>query len=145
MLKPCLDCGEPSEGTRCDEHRRAQVRDRSRARTRRTDTARWKRLSRRLRKLSPFCEFCGATDTLSVDHIIPVSQRPDLEYVIDNCRILCRSCNSARGDRVTDDERAAVLQRIATRGGAPTRSDLPTSGKSKFGSHMRTILNKEGG
>lgn len=44
------------------------------------------------------CQFCGATDDLTLDHIIPWSRGgPDTE---DNLRVLCRPCNSARGNRV---------------------------------------------
>ena len=45
---------------------------------------------------SPRCENCGATTDLTADHLIPV---------IDGgaggpLRVLCRSCNSARGARL---------------------------------------------
>jgi len=44
------------------------------------------------------CQRCGATENLSLDHIIPFSfGGPDTE---ENLRVLCRSCNSARGNRV---------------------------------------------
>lgn len=105
-MKPCVQCGEPSEGSRCDDHKLM------RHSTRKANSARWQRLSRRLRRLQPWCDQCGTKDRLQVDHIIPVSERPDLEYVLANLRILCASCNSSRGTRVTDDERATVAARI---------------------------------
>ena len=61
------------------------------------------------RKASPFCEFCSATQNLSADHIIPVSERPDLAYEVANIRVLCLECNGRRGNNCTDEEREAVL------------------------------------
>jgi hypothetical protein len=44
------------------------------------------------------CQRCSATENLSLDHIIPYSfGGPDTE---ENLRVLCRSCNSSRGNRV---------------------------------------------
>lgn len=44
------------------------------------------------------CQLCGATDALSLDHIVPFS-RGGLD-TIENLRVLCRLCNSRRGNRV---------------------------------------------
>lgn len=43
------------------------------------------------------CRYCGSTDSLSLDHIIPVSQGGTDEP--DNLVTACRSCNSAKGGR----------------------------------------------
>ena len=44
------------------------------------------------------CVRCGATDDLTLDHIHPWSLGgPDTE---NNLRVLCRPCNSSKGDRV---------------------------------------------
>jgi len=44
------------------------------------------------------CLFCGATESLSLDHIHPYSLGgPD---TFDNLQTLCRSCNSRKGARV---------------------------------------------
>lgn len=44
------------------------------------------------------CRRCGATDHLSIDHVIPVAlggpERPE------NYQVLCRACNSSKGARV---------------------------------------------
>ena len=43
------------------------------------------------------CQKCGATEDLSLDHIHPWSiGGPDTE---DNLQVLCRPCNSRKGDR----------------------------------------------
>lgn len=116
-LKPCLvqSCGELSEQSRCPDHRPKptnKVRPKGHVHT---NTTRWKRLSAKARKASPFCEFCSATQTLSADHIIPVSERPDLAHEVVNIRVLCLECNGRRGKNCADEEREAVLQRLSTR------------------------------
>lgn len=135
-LKPCATCGEPAPATYCDEHRpvdtRAKVRTAGHVHT---NTAAWKRLSKRLRRMSPFCEFCGATEALSVDHIIPVSERPELAYEVANCRVLCLVCNGRRASKVTAAERAEVEARL-TRGDTPAGHDFRPLGKAKFESEI---------
>jgi 5-methylcytosine-specific restriction endonuclease McrA len=44
------------------------------------------------------CQYCQQpADT--VDHVIPVSQAPDLVVSFDNALACCKSCNSAKGAR----------------------------------------------
>jgi 5-methylcytosine-specific restriction enzyme A len=117
-VKPCLDCGEPTVGSRCDGCRIARPSRPSNAHPL-LRTARWARLSRSLRKRSPFCEVCGRTDQLSVDHIVPASERPDLIFEIENLRVLCRHHNQSRGNRCTDQERQQVLAALAKRTPSP--------------------------
>lgn len=44
-----------------------------------------------------YCQWCGATSGLSVDHIIAVANGGGNE--LDNLQLLCRSCNSRKGAR----------------------------------------------
>lgn len=44
------------------------------------------------------CVACGATDHLSLDHIIPWSLGG--EDTMENLQTMCRSCNSRKGNRV---------------------------------------------
>lgn len=119
MNKPCLTCGEPSAGSRCAEHQLADTRPRDHVHT---NPARWKNLSKRLRKNSPFCESCGAVEQLQLDHVIPYSVSPDLGYAEENLRVWCKTCNGRRQDDYTLDEAAAVLMRLrATYRRRPTR------------------------
>ena len=83
----------------------------------------WKRLSQQTRKASPFCERCGSTNKLETDHILPQSILPELTYRPENLRVLCRTCNNARGNTYTDAEAAEVLARLrATYKRRPTKT-----------------------
>lgn len=42
---------------------------------------------------NPYCEACGSSEKLQVHHIIPFSNRPDLELVDSNLIVLCMSIN----------------------------------------------------
>jgi hypothetical protein len=51
------------------------------------------------------CAYCGATEKLSTDHIVPASRAgvdPRVARLLDssdNCVCACRTCNSSKGDR----------------------------------------------
>jgi hypothetical protein len=44
------------------------------------------------------CPECGATERLSIDHIVPFARGG--RTIESNLRVLCRPCNSAKGARV---------------------------------------------
>ena len=113
-LRLCTVCAEPSDRSRCAAHRRTDERT-NRGIGHANDDPVFRAISTRLRKRSPFCQRCGARDDLTVDHIIPTSERPDLAREVLNMRVLCRACNSRRGNACTEEERAGVLAAIAAR------------------------------
>jgi 5-methylcytosine-specific restriction protein A len=86
--------------------RRAQLRvlDRRRgsASSRGYDTA-WQRLRVQVLMDEPLCRFCTGqgrvTPARDVDHILPITQRPDLRLVRSNLRPLCQPCHSAHTAR----------------------------------------------
>lgn len=91
--KPCIECGTPSPDPRCPQHRippttRAEVKRRSDL------VGTW------IRTHGPVCPGWGrplhtvAASNLTADHIVPVS----MGGMNGALRVLCRSCNSARGD-----------------------------------------------
>lgn len=138
IAKPCITCGEPTAGTRCPEHRLKDTR------TDRTHVAwkngtAWKNLSKRLRRLSPFCEWCGDTEALSVDHILPESDYPELAYASENCRVLCKPCNGRRGNRYTAAEADHVIARLQA-----SYDRRPTStGRKRIEVAQRAALTRE--
>jgi len=51
-----------------------------------------------LHKYKFSCVNCGAKDKLTIDHIIPVSKGGT--DAIKNLQIMCKSCNSSKGNRI---------------------------------------------
>ena len=95
--RSCVECGEPSPESRCAEHRLPEPAKSSRG-ARGYDAA-WQQLSKRARRLQPFCSDCGTTDDLTTDHTPAAWQRraegkPIRLQDVDVC---CRSCNAKRG------------------------------------------------
>lgn len=107
-LSPCLSCGEPATGSRCPEH----TLDAKGSATARGYDAAWHRLSKRARRLQPFCLDCGSTEDLQADHTPEAWQRKASGKAIKLSMIdvVCGPCNRARG---------------AARGNAVTRGNAP--------------------
>lgn len=65
------------------------------------------------------CHCCGASGedgaVLTIDHIKPVRDFPELANDIDNIQILCASCNRAKGTNDHTDWRAPTAQRETTK------------------------------
>jgi len=104
LLKPCLACGTPSEEVgRCgpcqlELARTRGPRDRTYdKRSHLANPARWKRLSKRLRKAQAFCLRCGSTERLQVDHVDPDGP----EYDVGNLQVLCARCHARKGGEGT--------------------------------------------
>lgn len=83
---------------------------------------RWNRLSRKARELQPFCSDCGTMDDLTADHTEQAWERFDAGKTIrlQDIDVVCRSCNSARGEargevigerrKIVDAERLSRLE-----------------------------------
>lgn len=107
-MKPCADCGEPTEQSRCDEHRReARRHERKDPEKAAGYDWQWRKLSRRARKLQPFCTDCGATSDLQADHTPAAWARKErgLAIRLQDIAVRCGDCNrkagAARGTNVT--------------------------------------------
>ena len=116
MLKPCLDCHELTEDSRCHNCLRDHVNARERAtdRHRSSPTERgygyaWRRLSERARKLQPWCSRCGTDENLSVDHLPSAWERhaQGKSIRLEDIDILCLSCNGSIGSSRPGSERAS--------------------------------------
>ncbi|WP_304117261.1 HNH endonuclease [Mycolicibacterium bacteremicum] len=121
-LRPCIDCGEPSAGTRCDEHQPTDTRLRRALGQAAYDPV-WRALSQRARKAQPWCDDCGTDRDLTTDHVIPKTIAPELVHAPENLAVRCRPCNASRGATGwTIAEAHAVLARLtATYRRRPTR------------------------
>jgi 5-methylcytosine-specific restriction endonuclease McrA len=149
VQRPCLGCSRLIErGSRCAECKPKNLHYERGKRGRTSSDHRWRKLSNRLRKASPFCEFCSATNDLTADHIIPLSERPDLAHDELNCRVLCRTCNGERGDRCTNTERDQVLMAIELRRKRQQSYYMSSGGTndalkgSHFGQHRSSVRSR---
>jgi 5-methylcytosine-specific restriction protein A len=120
-MRPCLDCGTPSSNTRCPDHLRHAPKPS--AASRGYDNQ-WTRLSRRARRLQPWCTDCGSTENLQTDHLPSAWERKAAGKTIGltDVDVVCGDCNRRRG---------------AARGNAPSARRQDPMGKAQFESHTR--------
>ena len=93
----CPNCRRLSDTSPCTACKRQANRRRGAPATRGYGVE-WQALSRRARRMQPWCSTCGATEDLTVDHLVPLAEtgtavRPTLADI----QVLCRSCNSSKG------------------------------------------------
>ena len=97
-LKPCAQpsCGKlvPTGTARCAAHLLPDTRPTRQARGYTND---WLRLVAQAIREQPWCSVCGGTEDLTGDHIVPRSRGGSSTR--ENLRVLCRGCNSRKGDR----------------------------------------------
>lgn len=122
-MKPCLTCGEPSERSRCPEHR---LDAHLLTRQERGYDSKWDRLSRKARRLQPFCTDCGATDDLQADHSPEAWRRHAARKPIRlrDIDVVCGPCNRTRGA-------ARSKNKPLTRGDRPNTSGPSPEGKAQ--------------
>lgn len=97
-LKPCTICGAPSDASRCPEHPKLHKHPARSPEGRGYDWA-WVQLSKRARRMQPWCTDCGAVDDLTADHSPRAWQRKaeGLPIRLRDVDVVCRSCNTLRG------------------------------------------------
>ena len=139
-MRPCVDCGELTEGTRCAEHTEPHHGPKPSAQARGYDAA-WRKLSERARVLQPFCSDCGATEDLQTDHTPEAWARREAgkRLRLQDVDVLCGPCNrargAARGGTHPRPQRSSAL-RTATQGGGPgARGTTTRRGDAKFALH----------
>lgn len=107
-LKPCIQCGEPSPGTRCSPCRGYD--------------SQHDKLSKRARRLQPWCSGCGATEDLQLDHG-PQTWKRRAEgkplRLQDYRGVYCGDCNRANGPARTEPQ--VLQQHSRHKGGGMTR------------------------
>ncbi|MFL0172504.1 HNH endonuclease [Mycobacterium sp. SMC-13] len=116
MNRPCLGCGRLiGTGSRCS---RCTPQRAPRSTAHAGSDWRWRKLSAAQRKRVSYCELAlpGCRRRAeTADHIIPVSEAPELAHNELNIRSACRPCNAQRGDTCTDAERQKVRAAITAR------------------------------
>ena len=117
----CPECGTVFErlvsSAYCDDCRPKDEswRLRGKTTTERGYGSRWQRLSKRARKLQPFCTDCGSPYDLTADHTEQAWRRVEQgkSLRLQDIDVVCRDCNSARGaargDKIT--ERRKIVDR----------------------------------
>lgn len=135
-LKPCIQCGVPSPETRCEDHRiehlAAKDEHRGSARSREYDAA-WDRLSRKARRLQPFCSDCLTTQNLTADHKPSawVRKAEGKPLRLSDVVVLCNDHNAARGSSRPGSARAQAALRnggvdpLESACGPPGQADNP--------------------
>lgn len=137
-LRPCIDCGEPTEATRCPEH--APKSSPKVSASQRGYDAAWTRLSARARRLQPFCTDCGATEDLQCDHTPEAWERKAAGKSIrlQDIDVVCGPCNRRRGaarPQQTPGGSQQTRPHARTRGCTPPRGHKDPRGEAKFEKH----------
>jgi 5-methylcytosine-specific restriction endonuclease McrA len=97
LLRPCLDCGALSSGSRCGPCARAQ--DRRRGTTVERFGSGWDRISRAvIARDDGICYICGESGADTAGHLVPRSLGGDSSD-LDLLAAAHRACNSRRGAR----------------------------------------------
>jgi 5-methylcytosine-specific restriction endonuclease McrA len=47
------------------------------------------------------CQYCGSKDTLTIDHVIPISRGG--KSCFDNCVVACKKCNNLKNNRLPSE------------------------------------------
>ncbi len=103
-LKPCLDCGCRTAGSRCAtcQQRRDHARNRGPAQQARLKISRAQRQHVYARDRHR-CVDCGTRHDLTLDHLTPLAHHVKHHYTDDELATRCRRCNSRRGNDVRRD------------------------------------------
>lgn len=101
MSKSCIICGKRSYSDFCFQHK-----PRKRIKQQGKQAQKWKDKRAEYLEKQPDtlkCYLCGkilTKKTVTLDHVIPRSRRPDLRYNDDNLKLCCWFCNTKKGSKV---------------------------------------------
>ena len=121
-LRPCIQCGEPSPGTRCSPCRGYD--------------SQWERLSKKARRMQSWCTDCRSTENLQLDHLPSAWERKAkglrIRLGID-AEVVCGPCNTARGQARPEPQ---VLQQYSrSKGGGMPRANAQVGPPSQTPSY----------
>lgn len=145
IARPCTKCGDViASGSYCLTCRPPKrVRPQRSFRERGYDAA-WDRLSRRARRLQPFCLDCGTDQNLTTDHSPEAwdRQRRGLPIRLQDVAVVCMACNvrrgAARGEH-SRDSREPVANPVAAQ--RDPRGVTPRGGRGCPGGKPQSRLN----
>ncbi|GAA4756021.1 hypothetical protein GCM10023217_29870 [Gordonia alkaliphila] len=129
--RPCHRCGEPIPAdTYCPPCNPGDTKPTAH---RRGYDSTWTRLSRRARRLQPFCTDCSATTDLQADHSPEAWERraQGLTIRLADIDVVCGPCNRARGQ--------------AKQGGYRKSPGQRPEGKARSALHFGLSTEKDGG
>ena len=120
----CPECGHvferDNDNANCRDCRAPDTRERTATKVE-SDAAydyRWRQLSKKARKLQPFCTDCGSPYDLTADHTEQAWQRyyAGKTVRLQDIDVVCRSCNSergaARGDNIGERRKIVDAERL---------------------------------
>lgn len=99
-LKLCAHpgCRSLVKGTRCEKHKARGKKNRSGDPF--YSSKAWRQVRRERLRIEPTCRYCREMNRVReagvVDHVLPRSDRPDLELEIDNTQSLCPPCHNRK-------------------------------------------------
>src|SRR5699024_447299 len=98
LMTTCLECGELSEQARCPEHRLPEP-PKHKPNNDKDYDWNWQKLSKRARRLQPFCSDCFRRDDLQADHSPEAWERKAQGKPIrlEHIEVVCGPCNRRRG------------------------------------------------
>lgn len=90
----------PPKRQQDERARKKNIDDRRGSSTQRGYDSAWQRLRKRFLRENPLCCFCmddgKLTEATVVDHIVTISERPDMRLTWSNLRALCKRCHDRR-------------------------------------------------
>ena len=95
-------CNQLVESGYCEKHKQpiSEYDSKRNAVNAKTYDTTWRRLRRLKLSRNPLCEICLFKEIIEVatevDHIIPVSQQPELRLVYENLQSACTPCHSKK-------------------------------------------------
>lgn len=94
-LRPCLDCGIPTDGARCPAHARVKEQARKAPRLAADNDPTYRAYRAWVRRVRPPCHLCGLSGADSVDHIVALAAGGP--NVLSNFQPAHRACNARKG------------------------------------------------
>lgn len=113
IKRPCLDCGEPTDATRCTQcqpPKRPSYGTYRRPKGDKTYGSAWRRLRKEAIRLQPFCTYAhlgGCEGGIELDHSPRAYDRANMGLAVrlEDCTVVCHRHNiklgAARGANVT--------------------------------------------